>query len=267
MSYLQKEQIEEYLRDIRHIPVVTPEREKQLKSMIVSGDLNESQKQEIYDEMVLGNLRFVINQAQKFNGHGVSVDDLIAEGNYGLIKAIKKFDWTSETRFLTYAVWWIRQSIMEHLNNHSRNIRLPVNVIQEMSKMKKEPLTDDWYKEDNRYHDVPTTVTIDKVFNNDEETGTLKDILINKDVPSPEDFEDSESILKYKLNTVLQELDDREKFVVKAYHGMLGHQMTLQQIGDEIGLTKERVRQIKDKSLRKLRNSSIDLLIYLGESK
>jgi len=264
MSYLQTERIEEYLRDIRKLPIVTPEREKELKTMVLSGDLTKSQRDEINNEMIEGNLRFVITTAQKFQTNSVPIEDLIAEGNYGLLKALDKFDWSAETRFLTYAVWWIRQSIMDYLNSYSRTIRLPVNIVQEINKQKKQPLMDDWYHED-KYHSIPRTESLDKHFGDDEETGTMKDLLINHDCEAPDEFEDQEQILKDKVNEIFSVLDEREQFVVKSYYGYLGSPMTLQAIGDELGLTKERVRQIKEKSLRRLRNESIDLMIYLDD--
>ena len=136
-SPINQEEIQMYLRDIRKIKVMTPERERELSEMICSDNVTETQKEQIYTELLQGNLRFVITVAKQYQNQGLPLGDLIAEGNLGLMKAIKNFDWTKKLRFISYAVWWIKQSIIQSLNENSRTIRLPVNVVQEMHRAKR----------------------------------------------------------------------------------------------------------------------------------
>mgnify|MGYP000474680151 FL=1 len=135
---INQEEIQKYLKDIRKIKVMTPKREKELAKIITSDGCTERQKKEIYHELLEGNLRFVITVAKQYQNQGLDLSDLIAEGNYGLMKAIKNFDWSKNLRFISYAVWWIKQSILQSLNENSRTIRLPVNVVQDLHKAKKE---------------------------------------------------------------------------------------------------------------------------------
>ncbi len=131
---LNQDEIQIYLKDIRKLKVMTPERERLLAERISSTDCTDREKEAIHKEMLEGNLRFVITVAKQYQNQGIDLSDLIAEGNYGLMKAIKNFDWTKNNRFISYAVWWIKQSILQTLNDNSRTIRLPVNVVQEMQK-------------------------------------------------------------------------------------------------------------------------------------
>ena len=144
-SPLNQDEIQMYLSDIRKIKVMTPERERELSEMVCSKVLwnnmqgkGDKELDKIHQELLQGNLRFVITVAKQYQNQGLPMGDLIAEGNLGLMKAIKNFDWTKKLRFISYAVWWVKQSIIQSLNENSRTIRLPVNVVQEMHRAKKE---------------------------------------------------------------------------------------------------------------------------------
>ena len=188
------------------------------------------------------------------------MSDLIAEGNIGLMKAINNFDWTKNLRFISYAVWWIRQSILQSLNENSRTIRIPVNVIQEMYKEKK--ATDKTGAEMNsKFTSLPYTINLETQIN--EEGDTLIDLIENKDSLRPDEFNDSKTQLKIGLFSIMSVLDDRERQIVEDYYGISGTPRTLEDIGEDFSLTKERVRQIKEKALRKLRNESSTLFDYL----
>ena len=134
---INQEEISSYLKDIRKLKVMTVDRERHLSELICSGNITEREKNQIYKELLEGNLRFVITVAKQYQNQGLELSDLVAEGNVGLLKAIQNFDWTKKLRFISYAVWWIRQSILQSLNEHARTIRLPVNVVQELFKEKK----------------------------------------------------------------------------------------------------------------------------------
>jgi len=135
---INQEEISSYLKDIRKLKVMTPDRERQLSDLILDINCTERQKQQIHKELLEGNLRFVITVAKQYQNQGLDLSDLIAEGNLGLIKAIQNFDWTKKLRFISYAVWWVKQSILQSLNENARTIRLPVNVVQELHRAKKE---------------------------------------------------------------------------------------------------------------------------------
>ena len=136
-TFINQAEISHYLKDVRKRTVLTPVREKELAKMMLSSELSVAQKEEIHLELLEGNLRFVISVAKDYQGQGIDLPDLIAEGNYGLLKAINNFKWEKGFRFISYAVWWVRQSILQSLNEHARTIRLPVNIIQELHKERK----------------------------------------------------------------------------------------------------------------------------------
>lgn len=257
---INQEEIKSYLTDIRKIKVMTPEREKELASIISSGECTDKQRAEIHQELLEGNLRFVIKVAKQYQNQGLTLSDLIAEGNYGLMKAIENFDWGRNLRFISYAVWWIKQSILQSLNENSRTIRLPVNVVQDLHRAKKE--IQNTNKElDSKFTSLPTTTGLDNYIN--DEGDTLMDLIVNSDSPSPDEMFDTKGQLKSKLKDVMTILDDREKVIIEDYFGISGTEKTLEEIGNSFGLTKERVRQIKEKALRKLRSESSILFDYL----
>ena len=259
-SPLNQEEIQMYLSDIRKIKVMTPEREKELSDMICSDDITEAQREAIHQELLQGNLRFVITVAKQYQNQGLPLGDLIAEGNLGLMKAIKNFDWTKKLRFISYAVWWIKQSIIQSLNENSRTIRLPVNVVQEMHRAKKEAQKTN--KElDEKFTTLPKVIDLDMNIN--EEGDTLVDLIENVNAVQPDEGFNTADLLKQKMIEIMDVLDDREKSIIMDYFGMTGVPRTLEDIGTDFSLTKERVRQIKEKALRKLRNESSDLFDYM----
>ena len=257
---INQDEIQMYLKDIRKIKVMTPEREKELAKIICSVECTEKQKEEIHQELLQGNLRFVITVAKQYQNQGLDLSDLIAEGNYGLMKAIKNFDWTKNLRFISYAVWWIKQSILQSLNENSRTIRLPVNVVQDLYKAKKECQKTN--KEmDSKFTSLPKVTGLDNHIN--EEGDTLIDLIENENSSSPDAAFDDDKALKGKLFAIMKTLDEREQVIVRDYYGISGTPKTLEEIGNDFNLTKERVRQIKEKALRKLRNESSILFDYL----
>jgi RNA polymerase primary sigma factor len=257
---INQEEISSYLKDIRKLKVMTPERERNLSDRICSSDITESERVAIYKELLEGNLRFVITVAKQYQNQGLELSDLVAEGNIGLLKAIQNFDWTKKLRFISYAVWWIRQSILQSLNENARTIRLPVNVVQELFKEKKEVELNG--KElSEKFATLPTTIGLDRQINEDGDT--LIDLIADQNASMPDEVFNTKEVLKEKLFSIMKILDERERAIVEDYFGMSGQTRTLEDIGNDFNLTKERVRQIKEKALRKLRNESSDLFEYI----
>lgn len=257
---INQEEIQTYLKDIRKIKVMTPQREKELSELMKSGNLSDREKEKIYKELLEGNLRFVITVAKQYQNQGLDFPDLIAEGNLGLMKAIKNFDWGKDLRFISYAVWWVKQSILQSLNDNARTIRLPVNVVQDLHRAKRE--VEQTGKElGDRFSNLPSIIDLDMNINEDGDT--LIDVIKNENADSPDEVFDNKDVLKSKLMSLLTILDEREKIIVEDYFGISGTPRTLEDIGEDFSLTKERVRQIKEKALRKLRNESSILFDYL----
>ena len=258
--YINQEEIQHYLKDVRKLKVLTVDREKELAAIMKSGKANEEQIASIEKELLEGNLRFVISIAKDYQNQGIPLSDLIAEGNHGLIKAIGHFDWSRGFRFISYAVWWVKQSILQCLNEHSRTIRLPANVVQELQKAKKN--LNKYGKElNNKLATLPTTINLDKPINEDGDT--LIELIKNEDSLDPTEALDGKAQLNLELRKIMSVLDERERIIVEDYFGLFNTPKTLAEIGGEFKLTKERVRQIKEKALRKLRNESKDLLDYI----
>jgi len=257
---INQDEIQVYLKDIRKIKVMTPERERELAELMKSGTLTQREIDKVHKEILEGNLRFVITVAKQYQNQGLDFPDLIAEGNLGLMKAIKNFDWSKDLRFISYAVWWVKQSILQSLNDNARTIRLPVNVVQDLHRAKREIENTGGVLED-RFQNLPSMIDLDMHIN--EEGDTLIDIIKNPDAEMPDEIFNSKDMLKNKLMGLLDSLDERERVIVEDYFGLSGTPRTLEDIGGDFNLTKERVRQIKEKALRKLRNDSSILFDYL----
>jgi RNA polymerase primary sigma factor len=190
----------------------------------------------------------------------MDLPDLIAEGNLGLIKAIKNFDWSKNLRFISYAVWWVKQSILQSLNENARTIRLPVNIVQELHREKKS-VESGIGEISEKFANLPSMVHLDKTIN--DEGDTLMDIIINESAFNPDESFNNKDVLKQKLIETLGVLDERERVIIEDYFGLVGNTRTLEDIGTDFDLTKERVRQIKEKALRKLRNEGTMLFDYI----
>jgi RNA polymerase primary sigma factor len=202
----------------------------------------------------------VITVSKQYQNQGLDLPDLIAEGNYGLMKAIDNFDWSKKLRFISYAVWWVRQSILQSLNDNARTIRLPVNVVQELHRAKKD-FVSNGTELPEKFASLPSIVNLDNPLN--EEGDTLLDVLNNPDAELADSGLSTEVTLREKLLEMLNVLDDRERVIIEDYFGLSGNTRTLEDIGNDFDLTKERVRQIKEKGLRKLRNETGSLFDYL----
>lgn len=257
---INQEEISHYLKDVRKLKVMTPERERELAERMLSGFITEEEKKEIQKELLEGNLRFVITVSKQYQNQGLDLPDLIAEGNYGLMKAIENFDWTKRLRFISYAVWWIRQSILQSLNENARTIRLPVNVVQDLHRAKKE-LDAAGVALPDKFVTLPYTVNLDNPLNEDGDT--LIDILNNPNAELADAGLNEDENIKSRLLGMLEVLDDRERIIIEDYFGLSGTTRTLEEIGNDFSLTKERVRQIKEKALRKLRNETGALFDYM----
>jgi RNA polymerase primary sigma factor len=257
---INQEEIASYLKDIRKLRVMTPERERELAERMLSGTVTEEEKKQIQQELLEGNLRFVITVSKQYQNQGLDLPDLIAEGNYGLMKAIENFDWSKRLRFISYAVWWVRQSILQSLNENARTIRLPVNVVQELHRAKKE-MDSAGVELPDKFASLPYTIKIDDPLNEDGDT--LLDILVNPNAEPADANLTTDETLKDKLLDMLNVLDNRERVIIEDYFGLSGNTRTLEDIGGDFSLTKERVRQIKEKALRKLRNETGSLFDYL----
>jgi RNA polymerase primary sigma factor len=257
---INQEEINLYLKDIRKIKVMTPERERELSKMISSGTLTPREINEVNQELLEGNLRFVITVAKQYQNQGLDFPDLISEGNLGLMKAIQNFDWSKNLRFISYAVWWVKQSILQSLNDNARTIRLPVNVVQDLHRAKK-AIESNGGKLEDRFQNLPSMIDLDMNINEDGDT--LVDVIVNHNADMPDESFNSGDMLKIKLLSLLHILDEREKVIIEDYFGLSGTQRTLEDIGGDFSLTKERVRQIKEKALRKLRNESSILYDYM----
>jgi RNA polymerase primary sigma factor len=264
--------LDKYLQEIGKYDLISVEEEVELAQRIHQGD------EEAVQKLTRANLRFVVSVAKQYQNQGLSLPDLINEGNLGLIRAARKFDETRGFKFISYAVWWIRQSIMQAVNEQSRIVRLPLNQVSSLSKYKK--VISDFEQEHERKPspeelseilDIPldkimTTmrvssrhVSIDAPFSEDE-GNTLLDVLENDQAEDSDKSLINES-LREEINRTLSTLSDREADIIKLSFGIGCKEMRLEEIGAKFDLTRERVRQIKEKALRNLRKKSKDSLL------
>jgi RNA polymerase primary sigma factor len=270
VSFDKDDTISKYFKDVRKSVILTPLEEVELAKRISQGD------DKAIDALVKANLKFVISIARDYQGKGLSLGDLISEGNYGLIKAANRFDYKRGFRFISYAVWWIRQSIIQSLNDNARTVRLPTNVIQKISYLNKqiakfefqnerEPVYGEILNKDSEVMELlsfPKCASLNDTIN--EEGDELIELI-------PDNVEEShlptEINIKDELNKTLSILDDREKSIIECYFGVNidSEPMTLETIGERYNLTKERIRQIKEKAIRKLRHNSGDLYALINE--
>ena len=271
--------LDKYLQEISREELITAEDEVMLAKKIKDGNQN------ALERLVRANLRFVVSVAKQYQNQGLSLPDLINEGNLGLIKAAKRFDETRGFKFISYAVWWIRQSILQALAEQSRIVRLPLNQVGSLNKMNKTfsrleqsferaPTTDELAAALNLPEDKITDtirvsgrhVSMDAPLPNAEEN-SLGDLLINQDAHRADHSLISES-LKKEIERSLASLTDRERDVIKLFFGLgeYPHGLTMEEIGSKFDLTRERVRQIKEKAIRRLKHSSRSkqLKVYLG---
>ena len=193
---INQEEISLYLKDIRKLKVMTVEREKELAAKMLSGKLSKFEIEQIKQEILEGNLRFVITVSKQYQNQGLDLPDLIAEGNYGLLKAIENFDWSKKLRFISYAVWWVKQSILQSLNENARTIRLPVNVVQELHRAKKE-VEKGLSQLDDKLALLPTTINLDATINEDGDT--LLDMIENINAMMPDEQFNNQEQLKDRL--------------------------------------------------------------------
>ena len=269
--------LDKYLQEIGREELVTPDEEVELAQRIRKGD------QEALEKLTRANLRFVVSVAKQYQNQGLSLPDLINEGNLGLIKAAEKFDETRGFKFISYAVWWIRQSILQALAEQSRIVRLPLNQVgslnkinKALSKFEQENERQPSNEELSEMIDVPKDkisdtlrvgsrhVSVDAPFVEGEDNSLL-DVLPNDDSPSADRGLVNES-LNTEIERALNTLTDREREIIKSFFGIGCQEMTLEEIGERFGLTRERVRQIKEKAIRRLKSPSRSKLLksYLG---
>jgi len=270
--------LDKYLQEIGRESLITAEDEVELALKIKQGD------QVALERLVKANLRFVVSVSKQYQNQGLTLPDLINEGNLGLIKAAQRFDETRGFKFISYAVWWIRQSILQAIAEQSRIVRLPLNQVGALSRINKEfaRLEQEFEREpspaeiadslDIEYDKVTEArkisgrhVSVDAPFR-DGEDGTLLDVLSNDNAPNTDISLISESLNK-EIDRSLSTLTDREKDIIKLFFGIgVVHPLSLEEIGEKFELTRERVRQIKEKGIRRLRHSSKSKLLksYLG---
>ena len=269
--------LDKYLQEIGKEEMISAEEEVELAQRIKKGD------QKALERLTKANLRFVVSVAKQYQNQGLSLPDLINEGNLGLLKAAERFDETRGFKFISYAVWWIRQSILQAISEQSRIVRLPLNQVGSVNKINREiskfeqlnerrPSVDEiadnidlpQEKIDEAMNINGRHVSVDAPFTDDDDSSLL-DVLVNDDVPTTDMPLVAES-LKAEIQTALGMLSERERNVIECSYGINRPELTLEEIGEKFGLSRERVRQIKEKAIRKLRNSTKNktLKTYLG---
>jgi RNA polymerase primary sigma factor len=275
----ESQSLEKYLQEIGKVELISPEEEVRLATLIKQGD------QPALDRLTKANLRFVVSVAKQYQNQGLSLPDLINEGNLGLIKAAQRFDETRGFKFISYAVWWIRQSILQSLAEQARIVRLPLNKVGLTNRIQKaySQLEQEFEREpsaeelaevlDMDIEEVTSSlginarhVSMDTPLSEGEE-GTLLDVLENTNAEKTDQLLDHTQSLKTEIDRSLGTLTERQKEVICYFFGIgVDHPLSLEDIGDKFNLTRERVRQIKDKALTKLKtqNRTRVLRTYLG---
>ena len=275
----ESQSLDKYLQDIGKEELITAETEVLLAKRIKQGD------QEALEKLTKANLRFVVSVAKQYQNQGLTLPDLINEGNLGLIKAAQKFDETRGFKFISYAVWWIRQSILQALAEQARIVRLPLNQVGSLNKINKA-----FSKLEQEYERPPSAeelaevlevpedkikesmkvagrhVSMDAPLSSSEDGGTLMDVMANADSPKADKQLMAESLQK-EIERSLSTLTDKEREIIRLFFGIgMNHGLTLEEIGAKFNLTRERVRQIKEKAIRRLRHTSRNKLLkaYLG---
>ena len=269
--------LDKYLQEIGKEDLITVEEEVELAQRIRKGD------QEALEKLTKANLRFVVSVAKQYQNQGLSLPDLMNEGNLGLIKSAEKFDETRGFKFISYAVWWIRQSILQALAEQSRIVRLPLNQVGSLNKINKafarfeqehervpspEELAQELELPREKVTDTLRVagrhISVDAPFA-DGEDNSLLDVLVNPDSPNADRGLINES-LATEVDRALETLTERERDIIRYFFGIGCSEMTLEEIGEKFDLTRERVRQIKEKAIRRLRHSSRSKLLksYLG---
>ena len=270
--------LDKYLQEIGHEELLTVEEEAELAQRIRKGD------REALEKLTRANLRFVVSVAKQYQNQGLSLPDLINEGNLGLIKAAEKFDETRGFKFISYAVWWIRQSILSAIAEQSRIVRIPLNQVSSVSKItraqsifeqehERRPSVDEIAERvdlpQDKIEDALKAgtrhISVDAPFSEGEENSLL-DVLPNPDTPMADNLLVIES-LREEIKRALQTLNERERNIIEAFFGIDQPEMTLEEIGEKFGLTRERVRQIKEKAIRRLRHNTKNKMLktYLGQ--
>ena len=274
----ESESLEKYLQEIGKEDMLTSDEEVELAQRIRKGD------RKALERLTRANLRFVVSVAKQYQNQGMTLADLINEGNLGLIKAAEKFDETRGFKFISYAVWWIRQSILQAIADQSRIVRLPLNKVGSMSKINR--MLNKFEQEHERRPslqeiseqiDVPQEKIDDVLFTNgrhvsmdapfvEGEDNSLLDVMVNNDSPMADSQLVIES-LRAEIADALMMLNQRERNVIKAFYGIDGPELSLEEIGTKYGLTRERVRQIKEKAIRRLRGNTKSKILkaYLGQ--
>ena len=274
----ESESLEKYLQEIGREEMISVEEEVELAQRIKKGD------HKALERLTRANLRFVVSVAKQYQNQGLSLPDLINEGNLGLIKAAEKFDETRGFKFISYAVWWIRQSILQAIAEQSRIVRLPLNQVGSVNKInrmlnkfeqenERRPSIEEISLETNLPEDKVDEamsantrhVSVDAPFSEGDE-GSLLDVLVNESSPMADRQLVIES-LQAEIKQALRLLNERERNVIEAFFGIDGPEMTLEEIGSKYGLTRERVRQIKEKAIRRLREGTKNKVLkaYLGQ--
>lgn len=277
-SYTNRESLslDRYLQEIGHEELLTVDQEVELARRGRMGD------EEAINKLVRCNLRFVVSVAKQYQNQGLTLSDLINEGNIGLMKAARMFDETRGFKFISYAVWWIRQAILQSLAEHSRLVRLPLNQVGSLSRISKasaqfeqqhlrRPSQDELSelldvapeKIDETLRASGRSVSVDAPFSEGDEN-TLLDVLVGDDEPAADDGLNHESLCM-EVDRVLNQLTDRERQVIRMFYGIGGREYSLEEIGNKFNISRERVRQIKENAIRRLRGHKSDLLkAFLG---